>query len=411
MASNDTTDFIREQKDLPSLPPGLVMADETFEWLAGVWAQRNRPFDLPYFKEERDSLWRNLCNVKWRVLWRPGIFRPKNPVPSAADFEAVRLMNRLKMPDRISNLLADVGLDADKCCDPNLKPNEKRTGSYSRLLKRGVRDQALEATPEAKKPKTESSPPHPRDADSQASTSSFLQNPKELIATPSKPANANAPAVSAFCGFPLKANESNTASPFARANMLAGIQQTTAAAGPSVRAASASPYQKPKPASLPTQTPTLAGASLAASAAETSVRAPILDSNTANQNATSIKKADFEAIIDAYLRQKDEAQQKRKDNQDEKQNVFLEVVQQNAQDVKTAWNEGGKARKVRKAAIEEHKKARQVLKAATEKIEKIEEAMEAAVEEEDKARLNVTTLLKNLSRRIAATSEQPIKQE
>lgn len=338
-------------------PPEAIVSKAHREWFSDVWAKKNRSFELVFYKRAKESLrkkledaWSDDFSRPWPLdfqqpylalqkAWAHPEHRAESSVPWPADCEAMRLMNGMVMPESIVKLLADAGFDAEKCCDPNLPPDQKTLSWKRKNAKRSAGTQETEP-PEAKKSKTKSgkvsgntsAPPTSQpplsltDVNGHLSAYAFLQNMDNTVITPSKSTGAD------------------------------------------TQAAPLNPCQKPNE-SITTSTPTQLNPPVdvpqAAPAAGTPVRTPVLDIDTVIQKAISIKTAEISAAIAAQLRQHDEVQQKRDEEQekrDEDQKKREEAQQKHDETVQNTLEQVKKCVRGVREAMKEDERARRDLK-------------------------------------------------
>ncbi|KAJ0344917.1 hypothetical protein KNSL1_008903 [Colletotrichum chrysophilum] len=95
----------------------VVFQLENLEWTKGT--------HLPPANSDSDA-W---CRLK--QTWGPSEPPPKGTIPSVADCEVVRLLNKGYVHEYIELNLRKHGWDPYKCCDPSLKVEQKRLNAPS----------------------------------------------------------------------------------------------------------------------------------------------------------------------------------------------------------------------------------------------------------------------------------------
>lgn len=362
MDPNDVPGGSSSQAAAKGLPPRPAVAGASAsksEWLSKVWSCKNRSFNLASHDEARASLWLKLCRVEWEDIialplfierqqpyldlqgrWGAGAAAARSDdddddeVPSAVDCEATRLMNRLVMPEDLVKLLADAGFNAYKCCDPDLAPEQKRTGQQ-RPEKRGS---SAAAASGAKRVKTESEAEEETSGAACAATTGPSPSPcgpeRNTTATPST-------------------NNDNNTNPSTSTH--AGKQPEPAA-----------PHQKQKEPTTPAKSTSSAPTKPPTTDDDVVLPSTILDFNAALQNAISIKTGEISAVVAAQLYQHDEERRRR----DAALQRALDTVRQCADCVRAAAKEEELAREALRAAVEQDDKARRNLKVSLELLDR-----------------------------------------
>ncbi|KAI8279523.1 hypothetical protein K4K59_008928 [Colletotrichum sp. SAR11_240] len=104
-------------KHFPGERAYVVFQLENLEWTKGT--------HLPPANSDSDA-W---CRLK--QTWGPSEPPPKGIIPSVADCEVVRLLNKGYVHEYIELNLRKHGWDPSKCCDPSLKVEQKRLNAPS----------------------------------------------------------------------------------------------------------------------------------------------------------------------------------------------------------------------------------------------------------------------------------------
>ncbi|TDZ48467.1 hypothetical protein CTRI78_v008129 [Colletotrichum trifolii] len=126
---------------LEYIPRSFATSSDSLESNFYKWAQsvKKAAYDDPKFHEENTLLKSNLRKVKMNLrtgtvlpaelqepfhalqrVWSPASKGTKPSIPSAADCEALRLMNGGSVPKNVVELLANAGFNAALCCTPSL---------------------------------------------------------------------------------------------------------------------------------------------------------------------------------------------------------------------------------------------------------------------------------------------------
>ncbi|KAI8156161.1 hypothetical protein KHU50_009976 [Colletotrichum sp. SAR 10_65] len=151
-------------KRFPGERAYVVFQLENLEWIGNC--------GLPPANSDSDA-W---CRLK--QTWGPSEPPPKGTIPSVADCEVVRLLNKGYVHEYIELNLRKHGWDPYKCCDPSLKVEQKRLNAPSPAKP----SSSAAATPASTGVHSQSRPAAEKDSKTQSPASENLQTtvtPKE----------------------------------------------------------------------------------------------------------------------------------------------------------------------------------------------------------------------------------------